>query len=161
MKTSTVILALLAVAASTTAAASENEESESPRYPEAKVVWETAEPTCPLTEGRMYDEIDDPDLYPFKLDGDVTEPVMISRIHDYEWTEEQLDCYRTGIGLTVYQLVINRDGRVEEIVRVRDQPECWTQAMVDILQECRFEPSSLIGEPICVAYVMTMRFHPY
>jgi len=158
MKKPGIILALLALVALPSSA---GDESETARSTQAKVVWETAEPTCPLTKGRTGDEIDDPDLYPFELDGDVTEPVLISNIHDNEWTEEELDCYRKGIGLPVYQLVINRDGRTEEIVRVRDQPECWTQVMIDIFRDWRFEPATLDGEPICVAYIMTMRFHPY
>jgi len=161
MKISVIILALLGLGATPPAAASVDEKSESPWSSKAKVVWVSAEPTCPMTNGLVGEEIDDPDLYPFMLDGTVTEPVLISKIHDNEWTEEELDCYRNGIGLPVYQLVINRDGRVEEIVRVRDQPECWTQVMIKIFKQWRFEPATLDGEPICVAYIMTMRFHPY
>lgn len=84
MKKRGIILALLALIAMPLMA---GDGSETAPSMQAKVVWETAEPTCPLTKGRLTDEIDDPNLYPFELDGDVTEPVLISNIHDNEWTE--------------------------------------------------------------------------
>jgi hypothetical protein len=161
MKISITIPAYLALAAVLPGAVWAEEGADFPRSSEAKVVWVRDEPTCPLTDGRMDNDIDDPDLYPFKVDGDVSEPVLKSRIRDNGWTEEELDCYRNGIGLPVYQLVINGDGVVEEIVRVREQPECWTRVMVDILRDCRFDPATRNVEPVCVVYIMTLRFHPY
>jgi len=161
MKNPGIFFALLGLAVFPPTAASTEGETESPASSGAKVVWVADEPTCPLTAGRVGTDIDSPDLYAFKNDGRVTEPVAIFKEHPTDLTEEQLDCYRNGIGLPVYQLTINRDGNVEEIVRVRDQPDCWTQVMVDIFQKWRFEPATRNGEPVCVAYIITMRFHPY
>ncbi len=55
---------------------------EAPTFPEAKVVWAADKPICPLTNGRPQDEINDVGLSLFSVEGDVTEPVLKSRMNE-------------------------------------------------------------------------------
>jgi len=124
------------------------------------VVWVAKETTCPLTNGRPNGEIEDPDLNIFTTDDEATEPRFDSHFGDFDW-KRHFDCFKQHVGVSVYQLVINRAGHVEEITRLVEEPDCWTAAMVDFIRSWEIAPATVKGEPVCVAFVVSFHMHPY
>lgn len=87
--------------------------------------------------------------------GDVTVPVVISRV-DPEYPEL---ARRIGLsGVVVLECIIGRDGRVREPRIVQSPHALLDRAAVDAVQQWRFRPATLNGQPVDVFFHLTVRF---
>jgi protein TonB len=66
---------------------------------------------------------------------------------------------RAGIaGPVVIRGIVRRDGTIDEVEIIRDLPYGLGQAAKDAVEEWRFRPATINGEPIDVYYTVTVNF---
>jgi TonB family protein len=84
-----------------------------------------------------------------------TEPTILTRtVPDYPFGAR-----RAGIeGPVVLRGIVRRDGRIDELEIVRDQPRGLGDAARRAVRRWRFRPATLNGEPIDVYYTVTVNY---
>ena len=123
-------------------------------YRNARVVWETEEPTCfdntlPLSE-RL-------DAVPrFMVGGEMTEPV---RINAPKPTIEEMTDTGERPWVLVFELVISAAGDTELVVSLKDGFPRMEALVGRKFAQWTWEPTTINGNPVCTRYILTHRIH--
>jgi len=112
-------------------------------------------PVPPPTEPLPVGELDGQQVYRYRRDGPITEPVKIDGAMP-EYPEEAKEARIQGV--VVLQTVISSNGAVSDIKVLRGLPLGLTEAAIEAVRSWRFEPSLLDGQPVPVMYVFTCKF---
>jgi len=121
----------------------EDEESESD-LPETDVVFDIPESAPPQ----------DPDD-PIMVGGDVRAPVKV-----YDPQPEYTEMARKARiqGVVIVQATIDKQGNVTAAKILKGLPMGLDQAALEAVEQWRFEPATLHGEPVAVYYNLTLNF---
>jgi hypothetical protein len=130
-------------------AASQERPSGSP----SKTVWTADEPMCPLPDTNNPHGFSDREPYRFKQYGRIDEPRFVQC---GDLNSELYRCTGTNQMKNVFELLISRDGIVEQITSLRPHPDCWTEEVARYFRTCKFEPATLDGSAICVTYIVSL-----
>lgn len=92
---------------------------------------------------------------PYNVGGDVERPVKVHAPAP-EYTQEARD--QRVQGVTILQVVIDRQGNVRSPEVLKGLPYGLSEAAVDAVSKWKFEPATKDGEPVEVFYNLTINF---
>jgi TonB family protein len=94
---------------------------------------------------------------PLRMTDMVMRPEIIHQVPPV--VPQQARRLRRFAGMVILEAIIDREGKVENVVRVlKGQPMGLTESAADCLRQWRFKPATLNGEPVKVFYVLTINF---
>lgn len=108
------------------------------------------DPTPPLTG-----KLDGAEVFRYVPNGAMTEPVAIDRVppkYPPQAREEKVT------GVVVADLVIDEVGAVRDVLIQESPSDLLSAAAIDALEQWRFEPAVMDGEPVAVRYIVTIKF---
>jgi TonB family protein len=94
---------------------------------------------------------------PLRVGGDVTAPVIISRVEP-RYPPEAAKARIAGI--VIIEAIIDEEGRVTDAQVLKPLPFGLDQAALDAVKQWRFRPGTLHGEPVPVIFSVTVNFQP-
>jgi len=123
-------------------------------YRNARVVWETEEPTCfdntlPLSEKL--------EAVPrFMVGGEMTEP---KRNNSPKPTIEEMTATGERPWVLVFELVISATGDTELVVSLKDGYPRMEALVGGKFAQWNWEPTTINEKPVCTRYILTHRIH--
>lgn len=109
------------------------------------------DPTPPLTG-----KLDGAEVFRYVPNGAMTEPVAIDRVppkYPPQAREEKVT------GVVVADLVIDEVGAVRDVLIQESPSDLLSAAAIDALEQWRFQPAVMDGEPVAVRYIVTIKFN--
>jgi protein TonB len=105
----------------------------------------TPPPSAPVNEAGVYAAVPDGGTQPEEIDRVVPRYPAAARVR--------------GVGgRVVIRGIVRRDGRIDNVEIIKDQPLGLGDAAREAVQQWRFRPATYRGEPIDVYYTVTVNF---
>lgn len=92
---------------------------------------------------------------PYRVGGDVTRPELISNVRPV-YTELARRARVTGI--VILEATIDEQGTVADVRVLKGLPMGLDRSAVEAVQQWKFKPATLKGQPVAVYYVLTVNF---
>ena len=92
---------------------------------------------------------------PYRVGGDVTAPVVISRVEPIYPAEAR--AARIS-GIVIVEAIIDRNGSVRDVKVLKPLPFGLDQAAADAVKQWTFRPATLDGKPVDVIFNLTVNF---
>jgi TonB family protein len=104
-----------------------------------------------LLAGRL----DGEEVFRYVPDGRISEPVVIERTPPKYPPEAR----KEGVsGVVVADLVIDEIGMVRDVLIEESPSDQLSAAAIDALEQWRFQPAMMDGQPVAVRYIVTIKF---
>ncbi len=105
---------------------------------------------------RLAGRLDGAEVFRYEPDGTISEPVAIDKIPP----KYPPDARKAGImGEVVADLVIDETGAVRDVLIKESPSDDLSAAAIEALEQWRFAPATMDGDPVAVRYIVTIRFN--
>jgi TonB family protein len=105
---------------------------------------------------RLTGRLDGDDVFRYAPDGAISEPVAIEKTPP----RYPPDARKSKItGVVVADLVIDEIGAVRDVLIEESPSDLLSAAAIEALEQWRFAPATMDGEPVAVRYIVTIKFN--
>lgn len=101
------------------------------------------------------DAASDSVVQPLRVGGDVTAPLVLTRIQPV-YPEEARRARLSGI--VIVEAIVDRHGNVGHVRVLKGLPMGLDRAAAEAIEQWKFQPATLHGEPVDVYFILTVNF---
>jgi TonB family protein len=104
---------------------------------------------------RLAGRLDGVEVFRYVADGTISEPVVLDKIPP----KYPPDAREAGTqGVVVADLVIDETGTVRDVLIKESPSDNLSAAAIEALEQWRFAPATMDGDPVAVRYIVTLKF---
>lgn len=114
-----------------------------------------ARPATGEPSTRLAGKLDGAEVFRYVADGTISEPVAIDKIPP----KYPPDARKAGVtGVVIADLVIDETGEVRDVLIKESPSDDLSAAAIEALEQWRFAPATMDGDPVAVRYIVTLKF---